>query len=131
MIPPTAETRWADSFLGGYVWLSWYRYDHTDKKEIDSPVVGGRLLTPIRDVLESLCYIVLWDDASKNVKIIPPAENKITVRFNYNYGIEKSSDKPYFERVSEGEAVTLPIPSRTGFVFDAIIAAIKPTARRI
>ena len=94
------------------------RYDHTDKKEIDSPVVGGRLLTPIRDVLESLCYIVLWDDASKNVKIIPPAENKITVRFNYNYGIEKSSDKPYFERVSEGEAVTLPIPSRTGFVFD-------------
>jgi len=24
MMPPTAETRWADSFLGEYAWLRWY-----------------------------------------------------------------------------------------------------------
>ena len=26
MMPPTAETRWADSFLGEYAWLRWYNY---------------------------------------------------------------------------------------------------------
>ena len=34
MIPPTAETRWADSFWG-YAWLSWYDNENENIKRIE------------------------------------------------------------------------------------------------
>ena len=81
-------------------------------------LVGGEFMTQIRDVLESVCYTVGWEDKPKTVKITPPTDKQNSVKYNYNYGEKALSGVPYFDITLKGHSVTLPSPTQKGYIFD-------------
>ena len=91
-------------------------YEHTDK--IEPKIIGGRLMVPVRGVFRSMCYEVGWDAANRKVLLFPPSDNKYIVRYNYNFIYEDTDDTPYFHSALKGNSVTLPSPTREGYLFE-------------
>lgn len=91
-------------------------YEHTDK--IEPKIIGGRLMVPVRGVFRSMCYGVGWDAANRKVLLFPPSDNKYIVRYNYNFIYEDTDDTPYFHSALKGNSVTLPSPTREGYLFE-------------
>ena len=92
------------------------RYSFPDYVSVKSMLIGGRLMVPIRNVLESVCCKVDWKPES--VTISPPTDNDYTVKYNYCFGPDIPNAKPYFDATNKGGSVTLPRPSRVGYIFD-------------
>lgn len=52
------------------------------------------------------------------VLLFPPSDNKYIVRYNYNFIYEDTDDTPYFHSALKGNSVTLPSPTREGYLFE-------------